>query len=148
MVALIVIILSTQMLYAYTPEGQLWMAAEVAVGSPNTPTPVGETVVEHVIYNPWWRPRGKPSMAPRQPGNPMGRVKLALRNYGAVRIHGGGLKVAMALNVPRTVSNGCVRMRDQDVQALAAGIVGNRAYEEREAFWLPVERAVKVVIRQ
>lgn len=95
----------------------------VGVGKPRTPTPPGTYRVTSVTAKPTWTVpesimRGPhPPRAKRIPpgkGNPLGAYFLRL-NGSAYGIHG---TIAPQL-LPGAVSAGCVRMRNQDVSALA-----------------------------
>lgn len=85
----------------------------VGVGTVQTPTPVGEYAVETREINPTWvDPADTKVQVPSGPDNPLGYRWIGFHNtYG---IHG--------TNRPDTiggyVSNGCVRMHEEDVEAV------------------------------
>lgn len=86
----------------------------VAVGRPTTPTPIGEFSIGYKECDPSWYPPGKDFVVPSGPGNPLGYRWLGFApSYG---VHG--------TNVPSSIgsaaSNGCVRMREQDVEEVFA----------------------------
>lgn len=85
----------------------------VAVGKPSTPTPTGSYVIERKEVNPWWYPpkdRGK--VVPSGPSNPLGyRWMEFAPMYG---IHGTNTP----WEIGGAVSNGCIRMREGDVEEL------------------------------
>jgi murein L,D-transpeptidase YcbB/YkuD len=91
---------------------------DVAVGTRAYPTPRGEFEISEIVWNPWWTP--PPSewarddiVMPPGPGNPMGRVKMQLAP--SYLIHGTPLEQSIG----SAGSHGCVRMRNEDVVALA-----------------------------
>lgn len=84
----------------------------VAIGKPSTPTPLGTFSITSKEYNPAWYPPDGGQVVPSGPANPLGYRWMAfLSTYG---IHG--------TNAPWTigyaVSNGCVRMHEEDVEEL------------------------------
>lgn len=90
----------------------------VSVGLPEFPTPTGEFTVERAIWNPWWRPPAREwarneKVTPPGPNNPMGRVKLYFAPL--YFIHG----TPDVENLGSPASHGCVRMKNEDVIALA-----------------------------
>ena len=89
----------------------------VTVGKRWEPTDPGHYQIRSVVWNPWWHPpanrRPKDKVTPPGPRNPMGRVKLNLR--GLYYIHG----TALDDQIGRALSRGCVRLRNEDVLALA-----------------------------
>lgn len=90
----------------------------VAVGMPGHNTPTGQFDIDHAEWNPWWRPperewaRGETDTPPG-PNNPMGRVKLFFQPLYFIH----GTPEAGSIGTP--ASHGCVRMRNEDVVALA-----------------------------
>lgn len=91
----------------------------VAVGKAGHDTPLGDYMIDHAEWNPWWRPpqgrewtRGK-EITPPGPKNPMGRVKLFFAPL--YFIHG----TPEAESIGSAASHGCVRMRNADVIELA-----------------------------
>ena len=98
-------------------EGKCIREYPVAIGSPATPTPLGSYQIIQKERDPWWYPpmrlrqRGA-AITPSGPANPLGYRWLGFGNaYG---IHG--------TNAPwyigAAVSNGCIRMRENDVEEL------------------------------
>ena len=89
----------------------------VTIGKPSEPTFAGRFTLATVIWNPWWHPpahrRPKDKVTAPGPRNPMGRVKLPL--HGMYYVHG----TANDAEIGRATSRGCVRMRNEDVIALA-----------------------------
>ena len=93
----------------------------VAVGEPRYPTPLGQFMLTHITWNPWWRPpksewaRDDTVQRPG-PTNPMGRVKL---QFGTLYfLHG----TPNENSIGKAASHGCVRMRDSDVRPLARAL--------------------------
>lgn len=91
----------------------------VSVGLPAYTTPIGSYQVRTVTWNPTWTPpavawaRGRKPVAPG-PNNPMGRVKLFF--FGPdYYIHGTENRAELG----RPASHGCIRVSNQNVQALA-----------------------------
>ncbi|HPT66948.1 MAG TPA: L,D-transpeptidase [Bacillota bacterium] len=92
--------------------GEEWGRFPVAVGKPETPTPQGLFRIVTKVRNPTWYPKkGKP--VPPGPQNPLGGywMGLNLKGYG---IHGNN----NARSIGRSVSNGCIRMQNNDIKAL------------------------------
>src|SRR5882672_2774948 len=62
--------------------GQEVKRYDVAVGTKAHPTPTGHFTVQHIVWNPSWRPpakawaKGKSATPPGHPDNPMKVVKL------------------------------------------------------------------------
>lgn len=84
----------------------------VAIGKPSTPTPLGEYQVIEKEVNPWWFPPRTGEAVPSGPGNPLGYRWMGFASmYG---IHGTNAPWAIG----QAVSNGCVRMFEEDVEEL------------------------------
>ncbi|WP_169313112.1 L,D-transpeptidase family protein [Acetonema longum] len=84
----------------------------VAIGSPLTPTPLGQFKITSLDVNPWWYPPNGGQAVPSGPHNPLGyRWIEFLPAYG---IHGTNAPWSIGL----AVSNGCIRMREPDVEEL------------------------------
>lgn len=100
-------------------DGEVVASFPVTVGAPHQPTPDGRFVIDRLVWNPWWHPpahrRPKDRVTPPGPGNPMGRVKL---HFAAdlYFIHG----TVKTGELERATSRGCIRLRNEDVIALAA----------------------------
>jgi len=94
-------------------DGQVVKKYRVAVGKPSTPTPLGDFFITYKEVNPWWFPLGK-SPVPSGPDNPLGyRWMEFAPMYG---IHGTNAP----WSIGSAVSNGCVRMREEDAEELFA----------------------------
>jgi len=105
----IVIINDERRLYFVTGEGQA-LRYRVAVGS-REELWTGRTFVSAKRENPWWYPvDGGPPFPGGKPGNPLGKRALYL-DWSLLRIHGTPSRGSIG----RAVSNGCIRMLDEDV---------------------------------
>lgn len=90
----------------------------VAVGMVGHDTPTGSFDVDFAEWNPWWRPPAREwardeKVTPPGPRNPMGRVKLYFEPLYFIH----GTPESASIGTP--ASHGCVRMRNEDVIALA-----------------------------
>lgn len=84
----------------------------VAVGKPSTPTPLGNFCIDTKERNPTWIPPDRDYVVLSGPDNPLGyRWMGFLSSYG---IHGTNAPWTIGM----TVSNGCIRMREEDAEEL------------------------------
>lgn len=85
----------------------------IAIGKPATPTPLGNFTIEYREINPaWYPPEQKGVVVPSGPNNPLGYRWLGFWNtYG---IHGTNAP----WSIGSAVSNGCIRMYEEDVEEL------------------------------
>lgn len=85
----------------------------VAIGKPSTPTPLGRYSVIVKEVNPaWYPPDQKGKVVPSGPANPLGYRWIGIwNNYG---IHGTNAP----WSIGNSVSNGCIRMQEADVEEL------------------------------
>lgn len=84
----------------------------VAIGKPSTPTPLGSYYIVNKERNPTWIPPGRDYVVLSGPDNPLGyRWMEFLPLYG---IHGTNAPWTIGM----AVSNGCVRMREEDAEEL------------------------------
>jgi len=84
----------------------------VAIGKSGTPTPVGNFYIINKERNPVWIPPGRDYVVASGPDNPLGyRWMEFLPLYG---IHGTNAPWTIGM----AVSNGCVRMREEDAEEL------------------------------
>lgn len=92
--------------------GKLLKEFSVAVGKPSTPTPQGEFVIARKIKDPTWYPEGQEPVPPG-PDNPLGPYWLGLniKGYG---IHGNN----NPFSIGYWVSNGCVRLKNEEIEYL------------------------------
>ena len=84
----------------------------VAVGAPETPSPVGEFSISEKEVNPVWTDPKTKTTVPSGPSNPLGYRWLGL--YGNYGIHGTNAP----WSIGRSVSHGCIRMYEEDVEEL------------------------------
>lgn len=91
----------------------------VAIGQGVYPTPVQESLIKRIEWNPWWFPppnsawaKGETPKAPG-PGNPLGLVKMPLSDE--ILFHGTNKDSS----VGHPASHGCMRMHNRDVTELA-----------------------------
>ncbi len=91
----------------------------VAIGKPSTPTPLGDFNIIDKEIDPWWFPPGRGYSVPSGPANPLGYRWMGFSgNYG---IHGTNAPWSIGL----AVSNGCIRMYEEDVEELFALVPDN-----------------------
>lgn len=88
----------------------------IAVGMPSYPTPIGQRVINRIIWNPWWVPpktsawvEDPTPIAPRSADNPLGEIKMPLGN--SYLIHG----TKQIVSIGRWASHGCIRMVYEDL---------------------------------
>ena len=92
--------------------GEFIKAYPVAIGKPSTPTPTGNYNIINKEINPWWFPPGEGYSVPSGPSNPLGYRWMGFGgNYG---VHGTNAP----WSIGGAVSNGCVRMQEEDVEEL------------------------------
>ncbi|SMD08201.1 Copper amine oxidase N-terminal domain-containing protein [Sporomusa malonica] len=85
---------------------------QIAIGKPSTPTPTGEFTIIEKEVDPAWYPPGKGYVVPSGPSNPLGYRWMGIGSmYG---IHGTNAPWSIGL----AVSNGCMRMQEEDVEEL------------------------------
>jgi len=97
----------------YYESNKLIKEYPVAIGKPSTPTPRGLfTIIEKEI-NPWWYPpHSNGYVVPSGPDNPLGYRWMGFKaNYG---IHGTNVP----WSIGSVISNGCIRMYEEDVEEL------------------------------
>jgi hypothetical protein len=90
--------------------GELVKVYPVAIGKPSTPTPLGEFAVFEKVVDPVWYPPRTGEAVPSGPWNPLGYRWVGF--YGLVGFHGTNAPEYIG----QAVSNGCVRMREADVE--------------------------------
>ncbi|MDT8900726.1 L,D-transpeptidase family protein [Anaeroselena agilis] len=92
--------------------GELVKTYPVAIGKPSTPSPLGNFAIFEKEVDPWWFPPRTGEVVPSGPHNPLGYRWMGFAPmYG---IHGTNAPWAIGL----AVSNGCIRMREADVEEL------------------------------
>ena len=84
---------------------------DTAVGAPRTPSPAGSFKIVQALPDPAWYAKGK--IVPPGKSNPLGPrwLGLSAKGYG---IHGTNNPASIG----RSVSHGCIRMRNRDVEEL------------------------------
>ena len=97
----------------YYEDNQLIKEYPVAIGKQSTPTPRGYFNIIDKEINPWWYPpNNKSFVVTSGPHNPLGYRWMGFAgNYG---IHGTNAP----WSIGSVVSNGCIRMREEDVEEL------------------------------
>lgn len=95
----------------------LYKEFPVAIGSPQTPTPLGSFRLIHKVEDPYWYPEGEGRIVEAGPDNPLGSrwLGLDLPGYG---IHGTNEQSSIG----EAVTGGCIRMTNEDVLLLCAHV--------------------------
>jgi hypothetical protein len=90
----------------------------VAVGAPNTPTPTGEFKIFQMIVDPVWQSPWTGEVFPPGPNSALGLrwIGFASMDNGIIGFHG----TPTVSSIGSAASNGCVRLRNEDVLALYA----------------------------
>ncbi len=116
-------------LYERLPDGGRRPARTFQVATPagDVEPPQGWGVITQIEFEPWWRPtenmkrrarqkgRSLPDVMPPGKKNPMGPFKMHLSHGDAFRIHGNN----DPKSIGRKVTNGCIRMRNDEGMELA-----------------------------
>jgi lipoprotein-anchoring transpeptidase ErfK/SrfK len=121
---------------------------DVAIGTEDYPTPVGDFSIRKVIWNPAWNPpdskwaKGKTAKPPGHPDNPMKRVKMFFKEPDYY-IHG----TAADESLGKAESHGCIRMNKDDVTKLAQLVMEHGGKPMPEPWYRRILRlrATKVV---
>lgn len=120
----VVVVKSLSALQLMDADGKVLAQFPVTTGSARFPLPIGEWTINGVARNPVWhfdpkliagtRPGDKPAVIPAGPNNPVGVawIDLSKEHYG---IHG----TPEPGKISKSESNGCIRMANWSVQALA-----------------------------
>jgi lipoprotein-anchoring transpeptidase ErfK/SrfK len=107
----------------------------VAVGSPNYPTPTGTYTIRKIVWNPSWIPpdskwaKKETAKGPGEKGNPMKVAKIFFREPDYY-IHGTG----QVNSLGDAASHGCLRMDPDEVAELAQFLMNNGG-QPREEGW-------------
>lgn len=116
-------------LYYYPPGRNVVTVYPIGIGQlgGTTVTPTMVTTVSDKRANPTWTPTANirarykamgidlPAVMPAGPDNPMGRHAIRLAAYGGVYLlHGTNADFGIGMRV----SSGCIRLRDDDIEAL------------------------------
>ena len=96
--------------------GQPSVFYEVAVGQSGWQTPQGEFRVTHKLENPAWQHPITHEQIPPGPENPLGTRWIGFWSDGRAQIGFHGTDQEDLIG--EAVSHGCVRMRNQDIEAL------------------------------
>jgi len=120
----VVVVKSLSALQLVDAGGKVLAQFPVTTGSAQFPLPIGEWKINGVARNPVWhfdpklisgtKASDKPAVIPPGPNNPVGNawIDLSKEHYG---IHG----TPEPAKIGKTESNGCIRMTNWSVQALA-----------------------------
>lgn len=111
----LVLDLGDRRVYLYQGDAAL-ASYPVAIGAADTPTPVGEFAVFQMVEDPVWQSPWTGEV--RSPG---ANSALGLRWIGFARMPNGVIGfhgTPTVASIGRAASNGCVRMRNEDVVAL------------------------------
>jgi len=135
----LIINLPQRMLFDYR-EGALRASYPIAVGRPDSPTPVGPFSIVAMESDPTWdvplsiqeelRTAGKPVVktVPPGPDNPLGKYWIRL-SFGSIGLHG----TTTPSSIYHFATHGCIRMHPDDVDDLfhrvALGSRGRIVYE-------------------
>ncbi len=97
----------------YYENNQLVKEYSIAIGKPSTPTPIGLfQIIDKEIDPCWYPPDRRGVVVPSGPNNPLGYRWMGFEaNYG---IHGTNAPWSIGL----AVSNGCIRMQEEEVEEL------------------------------
>jgi lipoprotein-anchoring transpeptidase ErfK/SrfK len=99
-------------------DNQILMEVPVAVGKPTTPTPVGQFAVIEMAENPIWQNPFNTRMVigEKDPHNPLGLRWIGFKQSGEndYGMHG----TYNLSSIGRPVTNGCIRLRNEDIIAL------------------------------
>jgi lipoprotein-anchoring transpeptidase ErfK/SrfK len=103
-------------------KGQVVKVYQVGVGTPETPTPKGNFVIRNKLPNPvWYSPNGQ--VPPGSPDNLLGSRWLGFS--GRIGIH--GTRKQDGHTIGTASSEGCVRLRNADVEELYDYLVENKS---------------------
>lgn len=95
--------------------GGIFKTYRVSTGKESSPTPVGTFTIVNKSVDPAWYPQGKPMIPSGDPRNVLGSrwMGLSKPSYG---IHG----TTDPGSIGKSVTDGCVRLRNADVEELYA----------------------------
>ncbi|MGF1522168.1 MAG: L,D-transpeptidase [Leptolyngbyaceae cyanobacterium] len=111
----IVLRLSERRVYVYD-DGEVLASYPVAIGTSNTPTPTGEFEVFQMIVDPVWQSPWTGEIFPPGANSALGLrwIGFAEQSNGVIGFHG----TPTVSSIGHAASNGCVRLRNEDVLAL------------------------------
>lgn len=109
--------LSQKRVYVFA-EDQVLAEFPVAVGASATPTPAGEFEIFQMIVDPVWESPWTGEVHPPGPNSALGLrwIGFVAQDNGIIGFHG----TPTVSSIGQAVSNGCVRLRNEDVLALFA----------------------------
>jgi lipoprotein-anchoring transpeptidase ErfK/SrfK len=91
----------------------------VAVGKPGWETPVGTFEIKSMVVDPAWKHPFDGHIIPSgDPENPLGRRWIGFWTDGKNWVGFHGTSAAMRSSIGNAASHGCVRMLDEDIQAM------------------------------
>ena len=92
----------------------------VAIGTDETPTPKGQFTISKMVVDPVWQSPWTGEITPPGPDSALGLrwLEFATSEEGAFGFHG----TPTIESIGQAASNGCVRMRNEDVVALFAQV--------------------------
>lgn len=112
----IVVDLKDRRLRAYTQKG-LFMEQLVTIGKPPDSTPQGQFMIKYRLQHPWFTPDSDSDSEPAAPGspdNPLGSRWMGFKDWPSYGIHGTNAPEHIGMRA----SDGCVRMRNRDINRL------------------------------
>jgi lipoprotein-anchoring transpeptidase ErfK/SrfK len=111
----VVLRLGERRVYVYGGETVLG-SYPVAIGAPDTPTPVGEYQIFQMIVDPVWKSPWTGEVHPPGPNSALGLrwIGFLTLDNGIIGFHG----TPTVSSIGQAASNGCVRLRNEDVVAL------------------------------
>ncbi len=111
------IVLSIRERRLYLYQGDMLVSSyPVAVGTDETPTPQGQFSISHMIVDPVWQSPWTGEVHEAGPNSALGLrwIQFAAGDEGVFGFHG----TPTVDSIGKAASNGCVRMRNEDVVAL------------------------------
>ena len=111
----IVLSLEKRRVYLYQ-NNMLVSSYPVGIGAEETPTPIGEFEISKMVVDPVWQSPWTGEITPPGPDSALGLrwLEFTASEEGAYGFHG----TPTIESIGQAASNGCVRMRNEDVVAL------------------------------
>lgn len=112
----IVLRLGERRVYVYDDDDEVLASYPVAIGTDITPTPTGEFTVFQMIEDPAWQNPWTGEVFPPGANSALGLrwIGFAEQSNGTIGFHG----TPTVSSIGHAASNGCVRLRNEDVLAL------------------------------
>ncbi|MEO1180692.1 MAG: L,D-transpeptidase [Cyanobacteria bacterium J06636_28] len=112
----IVLRLGERRVYVYNDDDEVLASYPVAIGTDITPTPIGEFEVFQMIEDPVWQSPWTGEVFPPGANSALGLrwIGFAEQSNGIIGFHG----TPTVSSIGHAASNGCVRLRNEDVLAL------------------------------